>query len=215
MDGVVIDSQPAANQALVEAAVLHGIRLQVSELEDLIGASQQQFWSYLKQRYGLPEPVSFYAASYDEDREIAVYDQTLFSTGLQALLSELRDSELAVALATSGSRKRMNAVIDLFALAPLLDVAVCREDAPREKPAPDLFLAAAAALDVSPDACLVIEDSPRGFAAARAAGMKVLGFTAYAASTSLRVGADAYFPSFEGLDLAELQAMWKRLVGPA
>jgi HAD superfamily hydrolase (TIGR01509 family) len=154
-------------------------------------------------------------ASFDENREIAAYDQTLFSIGLDALLCELRDSGLAVALVTSGSRKRMNAVIDLFELAQWLDVAVCLEDAPREKPAPDLFLAAAAALDVSPDACLVIEDSPRGFAAARAAGMVVLGFTAYSAPTSLRAGADAYLGSFEGLNVAELRAIWQTCVEPS
>ena len=208
MDSVVIDSQAAANQALVAAAMLHGVRLQVSELEDLVGASEQQFWTYVKSRYGLPESVAYYAGSYDEDREIACYDETLFSVGLAELLGELRNAGLGVALATSGSRKRMNAVIDLLELAQWLDVAVCREDTPREKPAPDLFLAAAAALGVKPDACLVIEDSSPGIVAARAAGMTVIGFLAYCGPTSLRVGADAYLPTFEGVNLAQLRTVW-------
>ena len=212
MDGVVIDSQAAANQALVAAAILHGVRLQVSELEDLVGASNQQFWTYLKQRYSLPEPVAYYARSYDEDREIAAYDETLLSPGLASLLGELRGAGLAVALATSGSRKRMNAVIELYELAQWLDVAVCREDAALEKPAPDLFLAAAAGVGVPPAQCLVIEDSAPGIAAARAAGMAVLGFTAYCGPTSLRVGADAYLPSFEGLDLPQVLELWSRCV---
>ena len=208
MDGVVIDSQAAANRALVEAAGRHGVRLNVGELEDLVGASEQQFWRYVKDRYRLPEPVPYYAASYDEDSEIASYDETLLSPGLEPLLEELRSTGLRVALATSGSRKRMNAVIEMYGLAPFLDVALSREDAAHEKPAPDLFLAAAAALEVAPSACLVIEDSLPGIAAARAAGMFVVGFTAYCGPNSLRSGAGAYLSSFEGVDSAQLLSLW-------
>ncbi|HEY5376966.1 MAG TPA: HAD family phosphatase [Polyangiaceae bacterium] len=207
MDGVVLDSQAAANRALVEAAAKHGVRLNVSELEDLVGASELQFWSYVKERYRLPSPVEFYAGSYDEDREIAAYDQTLLSPGLIELLEELRDANLQIAVATSGSRKRMNAVIDLYCLAPWLDVALCREDAERAKPAPDLFLAVVAALRVPPRTCLVIEDSARGIAAARAAGMFVLGFGAYCASDAHLAEADARVDSFLGLDFAELERL--------
>ncbi len=46
------------------------------------------------------------------------------------------------------------------------------------KPAPDLFLHAAASLEVAPDSCLVVEDSPSGVSAALAAGMSVVGFVA-------------------------------------
>src|SRR5450631_1685776 len=210
MDGVVLDSQAAANRALVEAAAKHGVRLDVSELDDLVGASELQFWSYVKERYRLPSPSEFYAGSYDEDREIAAYDQTLLSPGLFDLLGELREAGLQTALATSGSRKRMNAVIDLYGLAPWLDVALCREDAEREKPAPDLFLAVVAALRVPPRTCLVIEDSARGIAAARAAGMFVLGFGAYCASDAHLAEADARIDSFLGLDFAELEGLWNK-----
>jgi HAD superfamily hydrolase (TIGR01509 family) len=211
MDGVVIDSQAAANRALVEAAGRHGVRLNVAELEDLVGASGEQFWAYVKARYRLPEPIAHYAASYDEDSEIAGYDETLLSPGLDALLTELRASGLLIALTTSASNKRMNAVIEIYRLAQWLDVALCRDDAACLKPAPDLFLAAAAALGVPASACLVIEDSSAGMAAARAAGMPVLGFTAYCGPYSLRSGAQAYISSFEGFDLIELRSLWQSL----
>ncbi|MEI9953290.1 MAG: HAD family phosphatase [Pseudomonadota bacterium] len=209
MDGVIIDSQAAANRALVEAAAKHGVRLAVSELEDLVGASAPQFWRYVKERYRLPEAIAYYAASYDENSEIAGYDETLLSPGLDALLNELRAAGISLALATSGSRRRMNAVVEMYGLAQWLDVALCHEDAAREKPAPDLFLAAAQALSVPPAACLVVEDSAPGIAAARAAGMTVVGFTAYCGPNSLRRGADAYLSSFEGLGLSELQTLWQ------
>lgn len=208
MDGVIIDSHAVANRALVEAAKAHGVRLNVSELEDLVGASDQQFWSYVKDRYGLPESVAYYARTYNEDGEIASYDQTLLSPGLDTLFDELRTGDLRIALATSGSRKRMNAVIELYGLAPWLDVALCREDAAREKPAPDLYLAAAAALGVRPSSCIAIEDSARGIAAARAAEMFVLGFNAYCVTDAHMSEADAQIASFEGLGLHDFGALW-------
>jgi len=208
MDGVIIDSQAAANRALVEAAARHGVRLNVAELEDLVGASEEQFWAYVRTRYGLPEPVSFYAASYDEDQEIASYDETLVAPGLYAFFAELRAANVQIALSTLGSRKRMNAVIEMFELAHWLDIAVCREDVARPKPAPDLFLSVAAALGVAPSQCVVIEDSAPGILAARSAGMRVVGFLAYAAPASLRPGAHSYLNSFEGLGFAGLQRLW-------
>jgi len=208
MDGVVIDSQASANRALVEAAARHGVRLNVDELEDLVGASQVQFWTYVKRRYGLPQPIAYYLASYDEDSEIAGYDETLFSPGLVPFMTELRDAGMRLALATEGSRRRMNAVIEMYELAQWLDVAVCRDDAERDKPAPDLHLAAAATLGVPASHCFAIEDSSPGIAAARAAGMPVVGFTAYCGPTSLRASAQAYLTTFEGFDLAQLQALW-------
>lgn len=59
-------------------------------------------------------------------------------------------------------------------ISGLFSADVCGLEVPG-KPAPDLFLAAARALDVAPDECLVVEDSPAGVVAARAAGMKVVG----------------------------------------
>ena len=57
---------------------------------------------------------------------------------------------------------------------------VAEGETPRTKPAADLYLAAARALGVDPAACLAVEDSPRGVAAAEAAGCRVLAVPSYA-----------------------------------
>jgi HAD superfamily hydrolase (TIGR01509 family) len=56
------------------------------------------------------------------------------------------------------------------------DRLFCADSVPQPKPAPDVYLAAARGLGVTPDACLVVEDSVTGVTAATAAGMTVLGF---------------------------------------
>ena len=63
----------------------------------------------------------------------------------------------------------------------------CADIVARPKPAPDVYLAAAQGMDVSPAACLVVEDSVTGVSAARAAGMTVLGFVG-----GTHVGGDAH-----------------------
>ena len=62
-------------------------------------------------------------------------------------------------------------------LKALFPVVVSSQDVPRGKPAPDVFLRAAERLGVAPEGCVVIEDAAAGVAAARAAGMRVIGIT--------------------------------------
>jgi HAD superfamily hydrolase (TIGR01509 family) len=64
--------------------------------------------------------------------------------------------------------------VEKLELMPYFNTTVCRGDAPKIKPAPDLFLEAARQLDIKPEHCLVIEDSMNGLISAHQAGMKVL-----------------------------------------
>jgi pseudouridine-5'-monophosphatase len=73
----------------------------------------------------------------------------------------------------------------------------------RGKPAPDIFLAAAARLGAEPAHCLVFEDAPAGIAAARAAGMAVVALPDLRIGALPASGADANLPSLEAFDPAE------------
>lgn len=77
-------------------------------------------------------------------------------------------------LATNTARAETEFILDRIGLAGLLHAVVAREDYERPKPAPDAYLAAAAALDLAPAECVVVEDTERGVKAALAAGMRVL-----------------------------------------
>ncbi|MFC0575124.1 HAD family hydrolase [Paraburkholderia solisilvae] len=92
------------------------------------------------------------------------------------------------------------------------DRLFCADSVPRPKPAPDVYLAAARGLNVTPDACLVVEDSVTGVTAATAAGMTVIGFiggghTSDAQIDALRAaGAQQVFDDMRRLP--ELVARW-------
>ncbi|MCF7731944.1 MAG: HAD family phosphatase [Akkermansiaceae bacterium] len=93
--------------------------------------------------------------------------------GAVELLDRLAASGTPCAVVSSSSHHWVDGWLGRLGLAGYFQTTVCRGDAPAIKPAPDLFLAAAARLGVEPASCLVIEDSLNGVIAARAAGMDV------------------------------------------
>ena len=80
---------------------------------------------------------------------------------------------IPLALASSGSRPGIETVLERYDWRRYFVAVVTGEDAPRGKPAPDLFLLAAQQVGVPPEACLVFEDTDAGVMAARTAGMGV------------------------------------------
>jgi beta-phosphoglucomutase-like phosphatase (HAD superfamily) len=80
-------------------------------------------------------------------------------------------------------------------------------DSARTKPAPDLFLAAAAALRADPARCVVLEDSPNGVAAGRAAGMAVVAVPGPVTRPLDFGAADRVVASLSDLDIAALGAL--------
>ena len=93
--------------------------------------------------------------------------------GARAALERLRRS-CRVAVATNAARAEVNLVLEQLQLARLLHAVIAREDYLDAKPAPDAYLAAAVALGLAPEECIVVEDSARGVQAAVAAGMRVI-----------------------------------------
>jgi beta-phosphoglucomutase-like phosphatase (HAD superfamily) len=81
------------------------------------------------------------------------------------------------------------------------------DEVQRGKPAPDLFLYAASRMSTPPERCIVVEDSPFGIAAAKAAGMSALGFAA-ATSAARLDGADAVFTAMCNVRCGALTAAY-------
>jgi HAD superfamily hydrolase (TIGR01509 family) len=94
--------------------------------------------------------------------------------GIRDYVSEGRRLGLRLGIASSSPRDYVHAHLDRVGLGVGWDVIVCREDAPRAKPAPDLYLRAVELLGVAPNEALALEDSPNGIAAAKDAGLWVV-----------------------------------------
>jgi HAD superfamily hydrolase (TIGR01509 family) len=136
---------------------------------------------------------------------------------------ELLDAADAAGVATAvASSSRLDWVaghLDRLGLRHRFAAVVTRDDvgdeAARTKPAPDLFLVAAERLGVPPAACVVLEDSPNGVAAGRAAGMVVVAVPCPMTQALDLSGADLVATSLVGVDLVTLAELTSRGPSPA
>jgi len=118
--------------------------------------------------------------------------------GARELLEEIHAAGLKSALGSAS--KNAPEVIQRLGITDLLDVISHGESVERQKPAPDLFLHAAAQLGLEPAECVVVEDAASGIEAARAGGFRSVGL-----GSMERVGqADLILPSLKGVHLADL-----------
>ncbi|GAB1361863.1 hypothetical protein MASR1M32_10990 [Rhodobacter sp.] len=96
--------------------------------------------------------------------------------GIPALLDRLEAAGIPCAVGSNGAQEKMRITLGPHGLIPRFRALLSGRDFGRPKPAPDIYLAAAAACDAAPEDCVVIEDSPTGARAAIAAGIPCLGF---------------------------------------
>jgi beta-phosphoglucomutase len=129
--------------------------------------------------------------------------------GVLATLQALKARGLRQAIASSAPPENIDALVDELGLRDLFQAIVSAYKLPG-KPAPDVFLAAARALDVPPQQCLVIEDAVTGVAGAKRAGMRCLAVTNTNPADALRQ-ADQVVDSLLPLEAA----FWDRLLDSA
>ena len=107
------------------------------------------------------------------DEEIAAHGLPV-KTGLRELLQHLKNAGIPAAVASSTPIERVMDYLRQTRIETCFSAFVCGTQVPRAKPEPDIFLAAAAALNLPARECLVLEDSPNGLRAARAANCKAV-----------------------------------------
>jgi HAD superfamily hydrolase (TIGR01509 family) len=105
---------------------------------------------------------------------VGIADGATPRPGAVELVTELQ-GRLPLAVASNAPRRHLLAGLRRAGLADAFDVSVSVDDVARPKPAPDLYTRACELLDVPPAAAVALEDSPPGVAAARAAGVYVIG----------------------------------------
>lgn len=103
---------------------------------------------------------------------------------------QAREAGLKLAICTAAPPANIDVADRRLGIRSWVDVVACPADGLRGKPHPDIFLAAAARLDVDPALCLVYEDAPLGVEAARRAGMDTVALT-----TTLAPAAFAPYPN--------------------
>jgi HAD superfamily hydrolase (TIGR01509 family) len=173
-NGVLVDSEPIATAVLAEEFARIGVPMAREVVaRNFIGRRPADIFTDIEAAFALKLPTDF--------------GETVLAATLQRFRDELRPTpHMAHALtwvrgpkavASSSTLERINACLEATDLLRFFEPRLfSASDVPKGKPAPDLFLHAAASMEVDPADCIVVEDSPPGIAAAAAAGMKPIGF---------------------------------------
>lgn len=176
-DGVLVDTEPVANRLLVSLLAEEGFHLSYEECRRLfVGRTMQAVQDHveaaLQRQLGADWPT------YVRDRTLAAFAEGIEPVaGAGEVLRGLKARGLPFCVASSGRFEKMRFTLGATGLLPLVeDVLFSAEEVAHGKPAPDLFLHAAARMGHEPCNCLVIEDSVPGVQAAVAAGMDVIGY---------------------------------------
>ena len=138
--------------------------------------------------------------------------QVQIRPGVLALMEEATAANLLIGCVSSSNWDNAGTLLGkAFRSAPAIRIhaRVGGEMVPKRKPAPDVYELAMRMLRVSPDSCVVLEDSPNGVASARAAGARVVATPSQWTEGQDFSGADRVLPSLEGVKLADLQALVK------
>ncbi|MET9220826.1 HAD family hydrolase [Streptomyces sp. NPDC088197] len=199
-DGVLVDSEPISNRILAGhlTEVGHPTTYEDS-IRDYMGAAVHRVHDVVWERSGRRLPEGF-----DEElhaRVFAAFERELEPVaGAAGVLDRLVAEGVPYCLASSGSHERIRVALRRTGLYERFgeERIFSSQDVGRGKPAPDLFLHAAAVMGVAPERCAVVEDSPLGVRAAVAAGMDVYAFTAMTPAEKV-ADATALFGAMEGL----------------
>ncbi|NVK31674.1 MAG: HAD family hydrolase [Gammaproteobacteria bacterium] len=196
-DGVLIDSEIISATMLKDAAANYGVSLTIDYiLETYVGRAYPKVLADIQSQFNITLPDNF-EAQYRERLLEALERDLKLMPGIKSLISAL-DCPFCVATSSSPVRvARSLQLVDLWnTFAGRIYTA---SEVKHGKPAPDLFLHAAAKLGVAAEHCLVIEDSVAGIQAGLAASMHTVRFTGGTHITDKNdpAGADAVFDNFE------------------
>lgn len=195
-DGVLVDSEWLANTVLADLLTKAGRPTTPQEsMERYLGGTLGRVRDLAEADGGPPLPAGF-EAEYHEQLFRRFRVELRAVPGVAEVIAGL---DVDHCVASSGSHQRILLALATVGLLDAFAGAIySAEDVAHGKPAPDLFRHAAAMRSARPGRCVVVEDSPAGVAAARAAGMTVFGFARRTPAARL-AGADAIFDDMAAL----------------
>jgi HAD superfamily hydrolase (TIGR01509 family) len=172
-DGLTLDTETAWTRAEAALFARYGQTFTMDHKRELLGTAPAVSAAKLERMLGQPGPTlsdELYALAIEEVGKTAEP-----MPGAVALLAALAQAGVPVGLVSNARRQFVEPALRAAGLHDAFAVVVTVDDVARPKPAPDAYLAAAVALGAEPAACAVLEDSPTGLAAGRAAGALTIG----------------------------------------
>ena len=180
-DGLTLDTEPAWTRAETALFARYGETFTMEHKRELLGTAPVDAAVKLERMLGRP----------GDELNVELYELVLEEVaagvepmpGVVALLAALRAAGVPVGLVSNSRRGFVERGLGAAGLGDAFAVIVTAEEVARPKPAADAYVAAAVALGAAPSECAVLEDSPTGLAAGRAAGALTIGVPSFPGMT--------------------------------
>jgi len=173
LDGTLVDSEELHWRAWRQTMAAEGVPITWQQFRATFGQRNDSFVPQWLGSAATPEGVARVA-----DAKEACYRRLVRELGLTPApgaaewVQRLEQEGWRQAIASSAPRKNVEVMLESLGLRNYFQVLVAAEDVTAGKPDPQVFLLAAARLNVSPERSVVVEDAPAGIEAARRAGMR-------------------------------------------
>ena len=172
MDGVLIDSERRSFQCFQEVFKEYNYKMDEKFYLKMIGRNVKSIKAIMEEEYGADFPFDIiYKKKAALALEITNRDGVIIKPGVHELLEHLNKENYKIAVATSTRRERALELLEEAKIKDKVNYVVCGDQVENSKPDPEIFLKAAQGLGVTPENCIVIEDSDAGITAAHAAKM--------------------------------------------
>jgi HAD superfamily hydrolase (TIGR01509 family) len=176
-DGLILDTETPEREGWQQVFRRFGLEFPDFLWMTMIGQSAPEILSlpfeYLEQTLGAPVDRETIAREAREIR-VAIIDAKDAMPGAIEALGACEETGIRKVVVSSSGRKWVTRHLGRLGLLDRFEFLVCGYEGQPSKPAPDLYLKALEQLNLSPEECLALEDSPNGIRAAKAAGLYVV-----------------------------------------
>jgi HAD superfamily hydrolase (TIGR01509 family) len=200
-DGVLVDSEPISCRVMAAALTDEGLPTTTEDVyRDFMGRAWPDSLAIIEERLGRPTRNGF-TEDFRAARDAALAEEVTAIGGVRDAIGAIEAEGAERCVASSGAHEKIRLTLGTTGLLELFEDRIfSATEVERGKPAPDLFLHAAKSMGFEPERCAVVEDTPVGIAAARAAGMRALAFVDHAPREALEAaGAHATFDDMREL----------------
>ena len=173
-DGVVVDSEPIGNRVFRQFLEELGLSFSEQQIyERFLGRALADSLVVVESLLGRRVPPAS-VARYKKTRDQTMAEEV---RAVEGVMEIIRGLTVPYCIASAGDHDKMRATLGATGLLPLFEGRIfSTSEVPRAKPAPDVFLHAAAVMGIEPARTAVVEDTVNGVTAARAAGMTAYGY---------------------------------------
>jgi HAD superfamily hydrolase (TIGR01509 family) len=175
MDGIIFDTEKLSDKAWERASEEFDCAEIMNYRAEFMGLNRSQTKKLLTEKFGSKVPFEkFFEFTWNWMQQSIQSNGLPVKPGLYELLGYLKKNGYKIAAATSTSRRYVMDYFERAEITAFFDGIVCGDMVEKSKPDPDIYLKAAALLQVEPQKCMALEDSPNGLLSANRAGMKTV-----------------------------------------